>query len=234
MKYLLPALAAIAVACTAHAQAQAQADTPPQMLRQAAEEAVRTQFGHAGDRVVIQPVALNPRWRLPRCTQPLHTRLPPRQGAPSRVAVMVSCGGSPGWSIAVPVQLQIFRHVLVLSRPVARGDIPGPADVHLEERDIARLGYGYIASLAQIGGRSMARPLMAGSVLEPGDLSGRQTVHAGEEVALIAQLGDIQVRTSGMAMDGGDTGAHLRVRNDSSGRIIEGVVLGDGQVLALP
>jgi flagellar basal body P-ring formation protein FlgA len=37
-----------------------------------------------------------------------------------------------------------------------------------------------------------------------------------------------------MALDGGDTGAHLRVRNDNSGKIINGIVLGAGEVQALP
>jgi flagella basal body P-ring formation protein FlgA len=130
--------------------------------------------------------------------------------------------------------MQVFRQVLVTSRPLARGDIVGSADVHTEERDVARMGYGYVESLDQITGHSLSRPLIAGIVLAPGDLNGRETVRAGEEVALIAQIDGIQVRTAGMALDGGDTGAHLRVRNGNSGRIIDGVVLGAGEVQALP
>ncbi|RDS81878.1 flagellar basal body P-ring formation chaperone FlgA [Dyella psychrodurans] len=225
--------AALLLAVVASANA-APADTTPAQLRAAAEEAVRAQYADAGSRVVIMPTSLNPRLRLAACAHPLQTHLPTRQGTPSRVAVSVSCNGSPGWTIQVPVQMQVFRQVLVTSRPLARGDIAGPVDVHTEERDIARLGYGYVQSLDQITGHSLSRPLIAGVVLEPGDLNGRQTVHAGEEVSLVAQLGGIEVRASGMALDGGDTGAHLRVRNGNSGRIINGIVVGDGEVQALP
>lgn len=221
-------LALIASASTALA------DTPPEQLRAAAEQAVRAQYGAAGSRVVIMPTPLNARLHLAACAHALQTRLPNRQGTPSRVAVAVSCAGSPGWTIQVPVQMQVFRQVLVTSHPLARGDIAGPADVHTEERDVVRLGYGYIESLDQITGHSLARPLIGGVVLEPGDLNGRETVHAGEEVALIAELDGIEVRASGIALDGGDTGSHLRVRNGNSGRIIDGVVLGAGQVQALP
>jgi flagellar basal body P-ring formation protein FlgA len=210
------------------------ADTSAEQLRAAAEQAVRTQYSGAGSRVVIMPTPLSARWHLASCPHALQTRLPNRQGTPSRVAVAVSCEGSPGWTIQIPVQMQVFRQVLVTSHPLARGDIAGPADVHTEERDITRLGYGYIESLDQITGHSLARPLIAGAVLEPGDLNGRQVVQAGEEVALIADLGGIEVRTSGMALDGGDTGAHLQVRNGNSGRIIDGIVVGPGQVQALP
>ncbi|HUA78857.1 MAG TPA: flagellar basal body P-ring formation chaperone FlgA [Dyella sp.] len=212
----------------------AYADTTPADLRAAAEQAVRAQYGTEGNRVVIVPTTLNARLRLKPCPHALQTRLPMRQGTPSRVAVAVSCTGTPGWTIQIPVQMQVFRNVLVSSRPLARGDILGPADVHVEERDIARLGYGYVESLDQILGHSLGRPLIAGVVLEPGDFNGRETVHSGEEVQLVAQLDGIEVRTQAMALDGGDTGAHLRVRNDNSGRIINGIVLGAGQVQALP
>ncbi|HKT27999.1 flagellar basal body P-ring formation chaperone FlgA [Dyella sp.] len=212
----------------------AHADTTADDLRTAAEQAVRTQYGTAGSRVVIMPTRLNPRLHFAACPHALQTHLPMRQGIPSRVAVAVSCSGAPGWSIQVPVQMQVFHNVLVTSHPMARGDIPGPGDVHSEERDVARLGYGYIESLDQILGHSLGRPLIAGVVLEPGDFNGRETVHSGEEVELVAQVDGIEVRTHGMALDGGDTGARLRVRNDNSGRIINGVVIGEGQVKALP
>lgn len=210
------------------------ADTTAEQLRSAAEQAVRMQYNGTGSRVVITPTALNARLHLATCPHALQTRLPNRQGTPSRVAVAVSCSGSPGWTIQVPVQMQVFRQVLVTSHPLARGDIAGPADVHTEERDVAHLGYGYIESLDEIAGHSLARPLIAGTVLEPGDLNGRQTVRAGEAVALIADLDGIEVRAEATALDGGDTGAHLRVRNGNSGKIIDGIVLGAGQVQALP
>lgn len=230
-RYLSRACAALLLLAALPA---AHADTTPVELRTVAERAVRAQYNTLGNRVVIVPTRLNPRLRLASCTRPLQARLPIRQGTPSRVAVAVSCPGRPGWTIQIPVEMQVFRQVLVTSRPMARGDIPGPADVHTEERDIARLGYGYIESLDQILGRSLDRPLIAGAVLEPGDFNGRQVVRAGEQVQLVAQLDGIQVRTAAMALDGGDTGAHLRVRNDNSGRIVDGVVIGAGQVQALP
>jgi flagella basal body P-ring formation protein FlgA len=208
--------------------------TTPDQLRGAAEQAVRAQYSDAGSRVVIVPTTLSVRLRLAACSKPLQTHLPNRQGTPSRVAVAVSCTGTPGWTIQIPVQMQVFRQVLVTSRPLARGDMIGPADVHTEERDVAHLGYGYVESIDQITGHAIAHPLIGGVVLEPGDLTGRETVHSGEEVALIAQVDGIEVRTAAMALDGGDTGAHLRVRNDNSGKIINGIVLEAGEVQAIP
>jgi len=203
-------------------------------VRAVAEQTVRTQYAQADGRVVIVPEQLNSRLRLAACPQALQARLPADQQLSSRVAVSVSCPTSAGWTIRVPIQLQIYRQVLVTTRPLARGDSVGLGDVHSEERDITRLGYGYVDNLDQVAGRSLARPLSPGTVLQPGQLNGREMVRAGDQVELIAQLDGIEVRTTGQALDGGDTGTRLRVRNGHSGQIVPGIVLAAGEVKALP
>mgnify|MGYP001796839861 CR=1 FL=1 len=47
-------------------------------------------------------------------------------------------------------------------------------------------------------------------------------------------LDGIEVRASGIALGGGDNGARLRVRNESSGRVLDAMVRAPGEVLALP
>ena len=59
-------------------------------------------------------------------------------------------------------------------------------------------------------------------------------VRAGDRVQMIARLGDIEVRANGVALGSGDNGARLRVRNDSSGKIVDGMVSAPGEVIALP
>jgi flagella basal body P-ring formation protein FlgA len=226
------ALLGLALACgTTALQA---APTGPAQIRAAAEQAVRAQYSQDGGRVVIVPEQLDARLHLSNCPRALIAKLPVRQTLTSRVSVTVSCPGSDGWAIHVPVQMQVYRQVLVTARPLARGDGLGPGDVRSEERDVSQLGYGYIESLDQVAGRSLARPLNAGSVLTPGQLSSRQVIRNGDEVQLVAQLDGIEVRTAATALGGGDTGERLRVRNAHSGRIIDGVVLGAGEVRALP
>jgi flagella basal body P-ring formation protein FlgA len=220
------ALLLAALAPAAHA-------TTAEALRSTAERALRNQYQQPGSRLVATAAPLDSRLRLRPCERPLAAQLPPR-AVTARVAVQVSCPDPGGWSIRVPVNVQLFRSVLVTSRPLARGDSVTAADVHSEERDVARLGYGYVDDLSQIAGRSLARPLAPGSVLTPGALGARRMVRAGEPVLLISRLGGIEVRTRAQALDGGDSGMRLRVRNDSSGRVVDAVVLAAGQVEALP
>ncbi|WP_266160369.1 flagellar basal body P-ring formation chaperone FlgA [Dyella silvatica] len=201
-------------------------------LRTAAEHTLQQHYDLPGNRVVIKTDRLDSRLQLADCALPLQA-LAPKQPA-SRLSVEVRCPVAGGWRVRIPVQLQLYRHVLVTTRPLQRGDGIVPGDLRSEERDIARLGYGYIEQVEQATGRVLARPLSAGSVLTPGALGGRQSVRAGDHVQLIARLDGIEVRANGLALGSGDAGARLRVRNDSSGKAVDAVVRDAGVVEVLP
>lgn len=203
-------------------------------VNDAAVKALRQYYQATGSRVVVKANPFNLRMKLPACPTSLHATVPNRSTPTSMVTVQVRCAQPGGWIVRVPLRLQLFRSVLVTVRPLQRGDGIRPGDVRAEERDITRLGYGYIGSLDQIQGRILARPLVSGSVLTPAAMGGRRMVQAGDHVQLIARIGDISVRTNGVALGGGDDGARLRVRNESSGRIIDAMVTAPGVVTALP
>lgn len=200
----------------------------------AAEDAVRQYYTAPGSRVVVSAGTLNPRLALPACQRPLLATVPKRASAAPRMSVSVQCPASGGWLVRVPLSLQLFRTVLVTNRPLQRGDGMLVTDLHGEQRDVTQLPYGVIDNLTQTSGRALARSLGAGRVLTPNDLTGRRMVLAGDRVRVVAQLDGIQVSTGGIALGGGDGGARLRVRNQSSGRIIDAMIVGPGQVSALP
>jgi flagella basal body P-ring formation protein FlgA len=213
----------------------AAADAPSsESVRAFAEQWLQQHYTQAGSRVQAQAAPLDSRLIVAACDIPLSASVANESRPTPRMSVQVRCARPDGWSVRVPVQLKIFRQVLVASRPLLRGDGVVTADVHSEERDITRLGYGYIESLDQLAGRALARPLSLGSVLTPAALGGRRMVRAGDQVQLVASLGGIEVRASGIALGSGDSGARLRVRNGSSGRVIDAVVRAPGEVVALP
>lgn len=215
--------------------AGAQSAAPAAAVRGAAEQAVRAYFGTPGARVVAQAAALDPRLRVAACAVPLVAKVPDGVRPLPQVSVPVSCRQARhGWTLRVPVRLQLYRQVLVTTHALRRGDGLHAGDVRSEERDVARLGYGYLDDPAQIAERTLARALPAGSVLTPGALGGRSMVRAGDRVQMVAKLGAIVVRADGIALGSGDNGARLRVRNGSSGTIIDGVVSGPGVVQTLP
>ncbi|KZC18162.1 flagellar biosynthesis protein FlgA [Rhodanobacter sp. FW510-R12] len=215
----------------AHAAATTQS---PDSVRAAAEQAVRAHYALPGSRIVVTAAPLDPRLQLAACAEPLRAIVAGHAEAAPRMTVPVQCPQPGGWIVRVPLQLQLFRTVLVTNRPLLRGDGLGAADVHAEERDVTRLGYGYLENLDQVAGRTLNRAVASGSVLTPGALGGRRMVRAGDHVQMVARLGGIEVRVDGVALGSGDNGARLRVRNESSGKVVDAMVSAPGEVLALP
>jgi len=207
---------------------------PAQAARATAEQWLRDQYATPGARVVAQAGTLDPRLQLAPCPATLSASLQEGTRLMPRMNVTVRCPGADGWTLRVPVQLQVFRQVFVIARPLQRGDGVRPDDVRSEERDVTRLGYGYVSDMGEVEGRTLSRAMAAGSVLTPAALGGRTAVKAGDQVQLVSRLDGIEVRASGVALGSGDSGSRLRVRNGSSGKVIDGMVTAPGEVLALP
>lgn len=203
-------------------------------LRQLAVKTLQEHYAAPGSRALVSARAFNPRLKLASCPAPLRATVQERSRPASLMTVTVQCTQSGGWIVRVPLRLQLFRPVLVTTHPLRRGDGIRASDVRVVERDVTQLGYGYTESLDQISGRILARPLVAGSVLTPAAMGGRRMVRAGDRVQLVARFEGIEVRAEGVALGGGDNGARLRVRNESSGRIINAMVSAPGVVVTLP
>lgn len=203
-------------------------------VRDAAVTWLQTHRAPPGTRMVLEAATLDSRLHLADCAMPLDASLPGNRPLGARVSVTVHCPVPGGWTVRVPVKVKLFAPVLVTTRPLTRGDGLGPADVHTEERDVASLAYGYIAGLDQIDGRALARPLNAGTVLTPGMLAGRQAVRIGDAVSMEASVDGVVIRADGVAMGAGDLGSRLKVRNASSGKVLDAVVRGPGVVAVLP
>ena len=187
-----------------------------------------------GARMTAEADSLDSRLRLADCPKPLEASLPGNRPLGARTSVAVHCPVPGGWTVRVPVRVKMFSNVLITTRPLARGDGIGAGDVRAEERDVTSLSYGYVAELDQIQGRSLARPLSAGTVLTPGMLAGRQAVRIGDSVSMQADVEGVVIRVAGVAMGAGDTGTRLKVRNASSGKVLDAVVTGPGTVAVLP
>lgn len=202
-------------------------------LQQAAVQAVR-KAAPPDTRIVVKADPLDPRLRLPACGGALQTQAPDLGRGSSRVSVQVSCAAAPSWSVRVPVQVQLFRKVLVSSRGLTRGDALGAGDVHAEEFDVTRLGYGYLVDPTQVYGRDLRHAVNAGTVLTPAMLAPRELVKRGQQVRLVVDVSGIRVRAEGVALQAGDRGDLVRVKSLSCKCVVQGKVGAPGVVQVLP
>ena len=183
----------------------------------------------SGGSTTVSVGQVDPRLRLPACSEPLDGFLPSNSAARTNMTVGVRCNGTSPWTVYVPVSVSIVRPVVVLSRPLARDAILGVSDLDIDLREISPSA-AYFDDPNAVLGKVLVRPGIAGQVLTPNQLGSGVAVKRGQQVTLVANSGGILVRMRGTAMADAGIGDRLKVKNSASTRIVEGTVLADGSV----
>lgn len=181
-------------------------------------------------RHVVNVGRLDSRLRMAACDQPLTVSLENTDTPIGRITARVRCEGSAPWSIFVSAQINLYREVVVSTRPLSRNLIVDSTDVMLAERDVSQLRQGYLTQLDEAVGSLVVRPLQADQALTPNQVRPPMAVKRGDRVVISASNSSVQVRMSGEALADGSVGQQVRIRNLSSQRIIYGRVIAPGQV----
>lgn len=196
--------------------------------------AQEARVAHAGARIEVSAGQLDPRLRMAHCDAPLETFMPPGGRTLGRTVAGVRCPTGARWSLFVPVHVAVYRDVVTLARPLARGTRLAAGDLAVREYDLADLPRGWIADPAQAVDRALRRAGSSGDVLTPALLSEPQVVHRGQRVRLETTAGTVGVHADAEALAHAARGQRVRVRNLSSGEIVQAVAIADGVVATGP
>ncbi len=189
----------------------------------------QSQAQHDGD-VEIATRSLDSRLRLARCDRPLEAFAAPGSRRIGQTSVGVRCSGEQPWKLYVPVEIQVFGKVVRAARGLPRGVAVTSSDLAVQRHNLAQLPHGYLTDPKQAVGKMTRRSLRAGQVLTHTAVKAPEVVARGQSVVIAARKGALAVRTSGEALGSGAQGERVRVRNISSGRVVEGVIVAPGQV----
>lgn len=157
------------------------------------------------------------------------------QGGPvGRASALARCPGPHPWSATLPARVAVALPVVVLVRPVARGNVVSAGDVKLSVRDLGELRGQYLTDFGQAVGNEAKRSLESDVVLAPRYLKVPLTVRRGDRVSIVSSQGKVVVHASGIALEVGMQGEQINVRNSQSQRVIRVWVLGPGEVSTGP
>ncbi len=207
--------------CCLAARAQEQGFESPERIRGVARDYAR-QLAGAGTQV--EATALDERLRLPACSQTPSAFMPQGNNGRGAMTVGVRCDAPVAWTLYVPVRISQNMQVLVLTRSLNRGEIISADMLSLQSRDTATLPYGYLSNLSDATGKTLKRPMIAGSVLSPDAMEAQRIIKRGQLVTVVSRIGGLEVRAQATALSDAGQGERLRVENKSSKRVIEGVV----------
>lgn len=173
---------------------------------------------------------LDSRLRLAACNAPLDAFVANGGTLQARTTVGVRCPDTGGWTVYVPVSVELEAPVLVLRRPLARRAHVEAADVELQTRRLPGLASNFLTDVSSVQGRRLRRALPAGTPLTFDVLDRAVLVQRGQQVTLVASTGSVEIRARGQALSEGGAYDRVRVQNLSSHKIVEGVVDESGLV----
>ncbi len=123
--------------------------------------------------------------------------------------------------------------VTVPTRAVDRGDVLKAADLVAERRPKAEAGND-LASRDHALGMQMRKRVAAGQPLRNADFGKPDLVQRDQNVSIVYEAPGLYLTMRGKALDGGAVGDTVSVTNLQSKRVVQGTVMGPGQVLVAP
>ena len=175
--------------------------------------------------------------RFRACTAPLEVT--PMFGGYK--TVKLTCPDADGFKIAVRTQIgQVFTDqpepvvaqtdvarlakFVVLTKSVQRGEIISADDVMLVQRD-ANSGVGYFHDIEDVVGRKAKRAININQIIRSRHLAFDYAIQKDQSVIIESKIGLVTVASAGIAIADAQLGERVKVKNNSSGLVVEGVAI---------
>ncbi len=173
---------------------------------------------------------LDSRLTLPTCPQKPEAFSPRGRLNAGRNTIGLRCNKGKHWTIYSSVTIKLYQPVLVLTRPINRGEILTSRDIALQKMDLGSLHQGYLNNPNTILNKQAKRNLARGAVLTKQQFEAPDLVKRGETVKIQAINPHFQISMNGIALMNGKKGQNIRVKNMRSKRIIQARVTQPGLV----
>lgn len=205
------------------------ADTPPgteQWLRQEAEAFVLARMeADPGARIQVSAGTIDSRLQLTPCEEHLTLSLPARMTLRRNTTVYLKCEQSPGWDLYLPVRISIQKPYLTVTEPLAKGTLLTQEKLTLAYQDEQMVrGDQLIDPVPLVGSRSK-RDLRPGQPIRANQIC---VVCKDDQLTLVAQVSNLQIKSTVRALQDGSFGDMIRVINLQSGKTVRARVSGVG------
>ena len=149
----------------------------------------------------------------------------------TRQQLTLHCTDTPAWKVVVNVDATVFVPAVFAQTVIERGDTITAAQLKVAELDVRKAQRGFVNDIAAVVGQAAKRRLRADQLITPSLLAKPLLVRRGQQVKMIANQDGISATTMGEALEPGEQGAVIRVKNLRSEKIVEAQVIDAGVVL---
>jgi flagella basal body P-ring formation protein FlgA len=146
------------------------------------------------------------------------------------VPVQVIVDDIPKEKIFLRTRVSVFDNIVVAKKRLKRGDVLSSAEAGVEERDVAVLNSDVIKDMNLVLGREVKTFVTSGNPIYSWMIREKPFVKKTEKVKILAGTQNVLVSVDGIALEDGNMGSEVKVRNTASGKEVIGEVTGTGEV----
>ncbi|KDM92224.1 hypothetical protein EA58_06955 [Photobacterium galatheae] len=168
---------------------------------------------------------------LPACPTSFYISAADQQSLPVgylRRQVECQTGDQP-WKLNITVQVSLRLPVIVATTPIRRDTKLTATMVKTQTLTLSR-AEAFATRPEQVLGQRTLRRVRSGQIISPLQLQPLWMVEEGESVMIIASKNGMAASMQGEALQNGVKGEQISVRNISSGKVIQAIVVERGKV----
>ena len=189
-----------------------------------------------------RPVISNSR-RFRACKAPIQVK--PMFGGYK--TVRLTCPDVDGFKIAVRTRIDSFvddketemipnldgeagiARFVVLTKSLQKGELIGADDVKLIQRH-TNPGVGHFRRVDDVVGRKAKKALTINQIIRARHLELDYVIQRDQSVIIESKIGAVTVVSAGISVDDAQLGDRVRVKNSSSGLLVEGVAISEKKI----
>ena len=127
-------------------------------------------------------------------------------------------------SVAPQTDATRLAQFVVLTKSMQRGEMISADDVMLVQRD-ANPGVGYFRDIDDVVGRKAKRAININQIVRSRHLEFDYVIQKDQSVIIESKIGPVMVVSAGIAIADAQLGERVKVKNNSSGLVVEGVAI---------
>ncbi len=217
------------IICTLFSQLTAATEkylTSKQLIVEA-QAYVKSQLNPNNDKnLEITAMPIDQRIHIPQCPQKIEFSATEESLRQANITVKAQCKAN-DWYMFMLVKATEIQAVVVLSSAVSPGTLLSEDNLEVVYMDKKRLRTSTFSDIKQVAGARIKRRISSGRPVEGKNLC---YVCKGDTVVISAAISGMQVKTSGIALEDGNMGETISVKNRRSNKKIFAKVASTGQV----
>ncbi len=172
--------------------------------------------------ITVKAMPMDSRIRIHDCNSELEFELTRARRFTRQFPVKATCNDPENqWKAYVQVKVYEYIKTIVTTTHVAKGEIVTKDMISTAMVDKSKVRDKSSSNIDSIAGGRAMRNIPRGYQVSNSDVC---LVCKGDSVSIIASFNNLAIKTTGTALENGSIGESIQVKNNSSERIIKGVI----------